>query len=406
VAVRAAFAVASDAGLGWDFVNFYNAGARAWHGQLGELYRTTAPIAGRPPLGPARFEYTGFPLTALLFAPLGALPPRAALLLFKVLCAAAFAGGLVRLFGWLAARDPFWRTPRGVAAGLAAALVFEPLWLVFAVGGQSTAFAFLALAAFATAARGPASAPAGVWLALAALLKPALGVGALALLAARAWPALVAFGATLGALAAASLALVGVETHLEWLGMLRKEGVRWAVPPVNNASLMGLFGNFWLYLGGVRPGLAPPPPALLALQLAAKAALLAAGAWLAGGAARPGVPAATHHALLVGVAVLLPLAFSSVVWPHYLAFVAVPLAAWAPLARRRGALAWAALALVLLSTLRANLGLAVALERRWNVNHVGEVLVADLLASGTLVLAAALLVWMRSRAPAPARRAA
>jgi hypothetical protein len=145
LAVGAAIGIAVPAGLGWDFANFYDTGRRAAAGLYDQLYDPSSSIAGAAPQG--SMQFWGAPISALFYVPLAALPPATALLWFKVENTLALALGLVLLFRHVRRfADP---SPLGqwrfAAVFATLALLYQPFWTVYRVGGQTTPSIFLLL---------------------------------------------------------------------------------------------------------------------------------------------------------------------------------------------------------------------------------------------------------------------
>lgn len=355
IAARLVISVASGTGYYWDFVNFYNTGSRMYHGEGVDLYHVAAPIAGRPPMGSSRFEYVGFPLSAYVFAPLGALAPRPALLAFKAACAACFALGLVVLFrhfrlflgdGWQPDQDLSWC--------LLLILLFEPLWSVFVIGGQATPLVFLLLAVFLRSYTSDRLWLAAACLSAAALIKPFVGVMVVVFVMAGDWQLLLRLAGCVAVEAAASLLLFGWQPHLEWFHIVLKESSRWAVPWWGNCSLLAFFGNFWLYGGRPEFGLPPVPPMFAGLQVVAKIGLMATFLWLVRSARAAHFSPEEKRNYYVFLAVLFPLFLSTVVWTHYLAFLLIPLLFLLVRYRSLPKYVRVLTVLILISTVRAN----------------------------------------------------
>jgi hypothetical protein len=339
LALRAGCAIRSRDGIDWDFTNFHNTGARVFHGEWAALYQSGGTIAGRPALDAGRnMVYTGFPITAFELAPIGAFEPRLGLAAFKLQCAVAYAAALWLLWPWFRARWPR-RWPAGAAlpAWLLIALLFEPFWITFTVGGQTTPLALLGVAVFLRAWRADRLWLAALGYGFAVLNKPFLGVGALVLVAAREWGLLARCAALGGASGLVSLACFGLERHLEWLRIVREESGRWAVPWSKNAAPLSLWNDFWLGAHGWPRDLIPADRGMAIVHVAWKA-VMAIGAIAGARAVVHGdASPAEKRTRLALLALLLPLLFSTVVWPHYLALalplLAAVLAAWPALSR-------------------------------------------------------------------------
>jgi hypothetical protein len=324
LALGCALGIALPAGLGWDFANFYDTGRRVAAGQLADIYDASTLIAGEAPS--TKLDFYGAPLSAFLYAPLGVLPPHAALVAFKLAGTAALWAAL-----WLLYREGRARLG-GDSAALAryaarfalAALLFQPFWTIYRVGGQTTPFAFLLLTLGLLAHLRGRVAWAALGFGVAVLLKPAflIAYAALGLLAGpRFIGAALLHGAWLGAL---SLALCGLPLHEEFLAkMLASAGrvARWT----SNSSL-------WIVPNEIAWWLAPASTESIALLRAlvlplqaALAAGLGALAWWTHRTELP-APARTHHQWTL--ALVFFLLFAQTAWEHYLSVLFLPIAFW------------------------------------------------------------------------------
>jgi hypothetical protein len=390
-------------GLGWDFVNFYDAGHKLAVGQLADLYDPHAPIAGQPPQGEQPFR--GAPISAWLYAPLARLSPAAALVAFKLQSAVALCAAL-----WL-----LWRVTRGFAGpereaqlrfaalfALAAA-AFQPFWTVFHVGGQTTPLVFLLGVSGLVLHAAGRSAAAGLCLASAVVVKPGFAP-ALAFVffaaGARFRVAVLALGAVLGLV---SLAALGWPIHEEYLRVLAAESSNLYRPHWNSGAI-----------GWVDWLVAPPETgshetrsaAMGVLITALRLGFLAGFAWLALDARRAGLSGAARRALDFQLGLLCALAVMPVVWAHYLALV-FPLIAYGIAVR--GALpplARATLAAVVLASVGQHLALIRWLDARIWFNEPYELVALGLFKAVPLVLVICFVVVFRGalrttgRAPA------
>jgi hypothetical protein len=330
--------IAVPAGLGWDFANFYDTGRRVLAGQLADIYDASTPIAGQAPS--TKLDFYGAPISAFLYAPMAALPPVAALTAFKLAGTSALWAALWLL--WREGRARLGADPAALARYSArfaiAALLFQPFWTIYRVGGQTTPFAFLLLTLGLLAHLRERVAWASLCFGLAVLMKPAflIAYGFLGLLAGpRFIGASLLHGAWLGAL---SLALCGWPLHEAFLAkMLANAGgvARW----INNSAIWIVPNEIaWLLAPAGAAAVKLPGALVLPLQ-AAIVAGLGALAWWTHRAELP-APARTHHHW--ALALTFALLFSQTAWEHYLAVLFLPVAFWlaswddAPAAVRRG----------------------------------------------------------------------
>ncbi len=139
-------AVFVPAGLSWDFGNFYDAGRVVASGELDLLFKAERGlIGGELPQG--KMLFWGTPLSAYLYIPMGWFSSESALIIFKIQNVAAYFATLLILFQHLRryvdeATVSQWRF---AAAYAVLALLYQPFWTVFRVGGQSTATVLLLL---------------------------------------------------------------------------------------------------------------------------------------------------------------------------------------------------------------------------------------------------------------------
>jgi hypothetical protein len=315
--------IAVPAGAGWDFANFYDAGHRVAAGQIRDLYDPTSQIDGRPPQGTMRFW--GTPLSALFYAPLSWFPAPMALVLFKIQNVLAIVAACVVLFAFGRRFVPDSSVARARFAALCAvlALVYQPFWTVFRVGGQTTPTVFLLLAAgmvFHTGFRDWASA---VCVVLAVVIKPALAPALLCLLCLSGRSFLVKAVVVGLSAGLASIALLGWPAHRAFLDLMR-HGVQFTFPWFYNSSLYVLVDTLHVALGG-RPETRFDEPVMAALTLALKAVVLATIAFLVvKSRRRRWPPAARRHFALV-LSILFFLWWSPTLWEHYLALLFIPL---------------------------------------------------------------------------------
>lgn len=332
--VRAIVGVASADGLREDFANYYNAGGRVLGAEPADVYDAESSIDGRRPFGwPGVHDYAGFPLSALAFAPLRAFSPRVGLAVLKATCLAAFTGGLLLLYvGFLRPGDPVWRSPAGLVAVGAVALLFEPWWQALRIGGQTTPIAFFCLCAFTVLYVRDHAVAAAPFLIAAAFMKPLFAVSGVVFLAARDWRFVKPAAAWAGVLVAASLLLLGVRAHADWFELVRVLGGSRTVSWQANASVLGTVVDYWVLTGTGRIGIYGGDvstgilPAIIPLIASVYHALLLAGFVVLAMRVRAGDgPEEAKRMQLATLAILLPLLWPMVLWRHYLIMPLIPL---------------------------------------------------------------------------------
>lgn len=348
-------------GLTLDFANFYDAGQKARAGEFAGLYDPMALIAGQPPFG--NMSFFSAPLTSYFYAPMAMLPPGLASLLFKLTGTLAEMVGLVllyRCFLPLAGPDP---DQRGgfLALFAVAALLFQPFWVIYGVGGQTTPFVFLMLVlAYLALQRGWFGWMA-LMMSLVVVIKPAFAPAAILLFVAL--PnrfRLVALICGVG-FGIASFRLFGPDLHRQFLALVMAETSGLLAPWRNSSPFSWIEPLFVLPAAYDAPGTLP----VAARQVETAARLLVA-TWLVIGMVRHRRQvlrlSADRHAVFA-TAMLLAIVLSPVVWAHYLVLLFIPLAGWIALRRHLSGLALALLALAVMAAVGQNLILLKALIR-------------------------------------------
>ena len=308
-------------GIGLDFANFYDAGHKAALGEFAGLYDSQALIGGQPPL--SNMAFFSAPITSYLYAPMAALPPQVALLLFKLVATAAMTSGLLLLYRHSGAvASPGDITRFGLFA--VAALLFQPFWTIYRVGGQTSPVVFLLLVLAHVAFIKGRSVPAALLLAAAVLVKPAfapLAVLVFALADSRFRVTALMTGIVVAAL---SLVLFGWDLHAAFLSRIASEAGNLLAPWKNSSPLSWIEALFVTPEAFAAGGAMPTSLArgLLALRVAVAVAVLWTLRWQI---VRPLAPAARRHAVFTA-GLLLIVTLSPVVWAHYLTILFIPLA--------------------------------------------------------------------------------
>ena len=384
--------VALPAGIGWDFANFYDTGRRVVAGQLADVYDASTTIAGAPPS--TTLDFYGTPLSALLYAPLGLLPPYAALVVFKLVDTLALWGALLLLHR--AGRGHVGDAPAAAARYAArfawAALLFQPFWTVYRVGGQTTPLAFLLLTLGLLAHLRSRAGWAALCFAVAVAIKPAFALGYAFLLLA-AGPRFLAFsllhGAWLGAL---SIAVAGWPLHLEFLQKMAANSGRIA-PWTYNSSIWIVPAEISRWIAG--PGaesLAPPRWLVLGLQ----ASIVAGCAALAWSTKRRPLPGAARVHQQWMIALIFFLLASQTAWEHYLAVLFLPVAFWLAAWDRAPRPVQRAVAAVVVLSVPQNLIFTTALAKVLPSESLPAILAVTLLKSAPTLIVLWLLVRHRA----------
>lgn len=368
IGARLVTSVWSTAGIGWDFANYHLTARRITTGDTKNLYRMPRATMERfyafigepdrlpPGEGPGdqevpsgRMGFIGTPISAYVFAPIGYLSPRWALLAFKLQSAVFLVASLVLLFPVFRSASAGRLDGRSaLTVYLLLALLFAPFWFVFSTGGQATPLNLFLLVLFHRFYLLGRQLPAAVTLAAGILIKPFFLLMLPVLLLAGEWRLLLRLGGCLLLAGAVSLLLLGWPVHQEWIAVMREAGGGLAEPWWNNSSAFVVVYSLWCiwHHGTLVPGGEVGGAMALGIGVL-KLALLALFLLAAWKAARSGVSGEVRRNAVVMLAILFALSFSSIVWPHYLSFLFLPflLVMFPPTRLPRAAelLVWAAL---------------------------------------------------------------
>jgi hypothetical protein len=205
-------------------------------------------------------------------------------------------------------------------------LFYEPFWFVFAVGGQATPLNLLLFVLFHRFYVQGRSAWAALFLSVGILIKPFFALTLVVFAFAREVRLLRDVGLLLCAEVALSIALLGLPLHIEWITVLRESASGLAEPWWNNSAIAGLIYTLWCAAQGA--GLGPAGEAhgpVVAAIIALKALIAGFFFWLTRRLITHGAASQASRHQLVCLSILFALLFSSIVWPHYLAFLFLPL---------------------------------------------------------------------------------
>lgn len=311
------------AGLGWDFANFYDTGRRAAAGQIADIYNPKSLIDGENPQG--NLDFFGTPLSAYLYVPLSWLPAREALLAFKIENTLAYFIALMLLFRHMRQFVPEGRENRNqYAAQFAfAALLFQPFWTVYRVGGQTTPTVFLLLTLALIAHHKGSVKWSALWFIAIVMIKPAFASGLSVLMLVSGMQFFVFACILSGLLGLFSIVVTGWPLHLEFLSkMLAHAG--FIAPWYYNSSLYILIEHpkIWFEAHDILTGILP---AFKILIQAAKLAFVCGFAWLVLKSRPYTVSIAARNHLRFNLALLFFLMISQTLWEHYLAVLFIPL---------------------------------------------------------------------------------
>lgn len=312
------------AGLGWDFANFYDAGRVVAAGELDLLLKgEKGLIDGAPPQG--KLDFWGTPLSAYLYAPLSWFGPEAALILFKIENTLAYGLALIILYCHLRQfadgdEKAQWQFA-ALYAGLA--LLYQPFWTVFRVGGQTTATAFLLLCVALVAHSRLRFGWSSFLFVVAVMIKPALATALLFLMvfSGRRFALLALF--QLAVFGLVSVATMGWDIQMEFVSKMltgASRNARWYY----NSSLYVFVGELQHWTSHRETsafaqtliGVLPP-----VIKIGVTATLTFF--WVTSRDRFHSERAKAHFTFLL--ALLFFLLVSQTLWEHYLAFLFIPL---------------------------------------------------------------------------------
>jgi hypothetical protein len=307
--------IAVPAGLGWDFANFYDAGRVIAAGEFDSLLQSSkGMIAGAPPQGVP--DFWGTPISAWLYVPLSGFAPETALVLFKIQNVLAYAAALLVLFFHLRSLlepDALVRW-RFAALFTGMALLYQPFWTVFRVGGQTTATVLLLLCVALVMHSRLRYGWSALLFVLAIMIKPALATALLFLI-----------------LVSAGRFALFTLLHLAFMGVLSLAVMGWDIQMEFVAKMLGGSGliSSWTYNSSLYV-LANELQQRLALQgllvIAIKLGVVASFAWFVITTRKQFVSREAREYCYFMLAILFFLLISNIVWEHYLAFLFLPLA--------------------------------------------------------------------------------
>ena len=366
-------------GLVLDFANFYDAGQKARAAEFTGLYDPFAAIAGQPPFG--NMSFFSAPLTSYLYIPLAMMPPVMASMVFKLAGTLATGLGLWLLFRSflpLAGAEVMVRA-RYFALFALAALLFQPFWVIYGVGGQTTPFVFLMLVLAYRCLQHGQFARMALLMSLVVVIKPAFAPAAVLLfvmLPNRFRLVALLCGVGFGTL---SFWWLGPELHRQFLVLVVNE-TSGLLAPWRNSSPFSWIEPFFVATSAYdAPGHLPDTARRigLALRILASTALIIA---MILHRRRVLKLAASRH-VIFATALLVAVVFSPVVWAHYLTLLFLPLAALMALRRHLPVLAVLVLAVAVVAAVGQNLILLKALIRVVGTDSTTTVLALALLKS-------------------------
>jgi len=381
------------AGLGWDFANFYDTGARVAAGQLQDIYDPFTPIRGRSPGGTLAFW--GAPLSALFYAPLARLAPGTALVVFKIQNTLAYFVALLLLYLHTRrfAGDSLEAQSRFAALFAFLSLIYQPFWTIYRVGGQTTPTIFLLLTVGLLLHTKGKTFWTVLCLVAAVLVKPAFlpVLGILVLVSgARFLRDTTLVG---GVVALGSVAVLGWAIHQEFLSVLARGATR-SYPWLYNSSL-------YVWLDALRvafpagPGGGPSPVPARVVTAGKLLVLLFGVVVFVQSRTQAWAPAARRHFDFL-MAVSFCLLLSQTVWEHYLAALFLPLAYLVAVRQRLGRQAVALVWAIFFLSVWQNLIIVNVLRDSLRSESLTALWAAGVLKSGPLLLFLLLLVRCRA----------
>ena len=372
-------AIVVPAGPGWDFANFYDAGARVAAGLSEDLYELGRPIDGREPQG--LMEFWGTPISAWVYAPMSVLSPSVALMVFKAENALAYFAALVLLYRHnlhFVGRSRLERS-RFALTFLALAVIYQPFWTVYRVGGQTTATVLLLFTlGFLSYVRGRFL-WAALWLIVGIAIKPAF-VSVLVILMAVSGTRFFWSSMAVGLLAVGgAMVLMGWSVHQEFLTFVMSAADRHS-PWIYNSSIYVPIQTIRSFLPDVASGVVAGAASALRLVVVATTAFLLITS------RRQNWSIAVRRHFYFLIALCASLLLSPIVWEHYLAFLFLPLIYLIASARHFSRSARVAIIVMVLLASWQNLIIINLLHSVTDWNTPTKSVTISLLKSGSLLL--------------------
>lgn len=395
IALGCLVAIFTPAGLGWDFANFYDAGQKALVGETRNLFDEHALIDGEPPQ--SNMPFLSAPISSYLYVGLALFDPELALVLFKAENAIAIALALAILyFGLLRHVAPEDRH-RFATQFLIAAVLFQPIWTVFRVGGQVTPTILLLLAAGLALHAHARFFWSAACMTMIVLMKPVFIPGAVFLALVSGKRFFLAASLIGGLVAAFSVGLLGLDVHLALVERMASEGGRLWPSHFNSALTSGL--DFLL------PPICEPGadgaetcrhhPAIAMLSAAIRAGATLSLIFVFVAAARSGISAEARRHFAWMVAAILPMMATPVVWAHYLSVLFLPVAFALAMQRHFPRPAMALIAAIVLLSFGQNLIIILQIVRLTGMDHPIEQVAMGAFKSLPLWLTLAFLILYR-----------
>jgi hypothetical protein len=376
----AAVGIGIRAGTGWDFANFYDAGHKVLARQIQNLYNPEAMIEGKSPEG--NLAFYGTPLSALFYAAMAWMRPAQALVAFKIQNTIAIFSGLWLLYVYnrsFAEQSGFSRAAFR-ALFLLAALVYQPFWTVYRVGGQTTPTVFLCLVLGLICFTSGRLFLAAICLVLVVTIKPAFALMLIFLALTGGRRFLIYTLMTGIATAGASVLIMGWSVHERFLEHLAAGKLS---PWLYNSSITVAFDM--LRLAGVDTW-----PVIAAANIVrAGAAALVIITLLLSRKRKWFAPARQHFLFLM--AIVFGLVLMPVVWEHYLSVLFIPLSYFVAFILRLGRSERILILSIFIACLAQNLILVMWVNDHLNINTPLALLAACIVKSAPLILFAVLL---------------
>lgn len=368
------------AGTGWDFANFYDAGHKVLARQIQDLYNPDAMIGGKSPEG--NLAFYGTPLSALFYAAMAWMSPAQALVAFKIQNTIAIFSGLwlLYLYNRSFAEQSGFSQAAFRALFLLAALVYQPFWTVYRVGGQTTPTVFLCLVLGLVCFTSGRLFLAAICLVLVVTIKPAF-VLMLIFLALMGGLRFLLYTSMTGiATAGASFLIMGWNVHENFLKHLAAGKLS---PWLYNSSIT--VGFDMLRLAG-----ADTWPVIAGAHIVrAAAAALVIITLLLSRKRKSFAPARQHFLFLM--AIVFGLVLMPVVWEHYLSVLFIPLSYFVAFILHLGRSERTLILSIFIASLAQNLILVMWVNDHLNINTPLALFAACLVKSAPLILFAVLL---------------
>lgn len=376
--------IITPAGLGWDFANFYDTGRRVAARQIADIYHPESEINGQPPQG--KMQFWGTPISAVFYVPLSYFSARTASIIFKIENTLAIFITLLLLFFHNRRLIPNDQEAQAKYGALFTflALIYQPFWTVYRVGGQTTPTVLLLLTIAFLAYIANKEFLSALMVVLAILIKPAMVWIVLVLAVVSGRDFLKYLTINLTVLGVLSLLVLGWDIHLEFLQRMLK-GLSKAFPWFYNSSLYVTFDNFRvLYHAGNLSGW--QQLILKIFQGVLKLSVIGSIGYFIGQARKFNWQQTARRHFYFLMALSFFFLFSQTIWEHYLSILFIVLIYLTIISLKNNRAAMGLIGAIFFFSLGQNLILINLLRSHFVFDTFPELILAGLFKSAPLIL--------------------